>query len=181
LWYNKLKRTVSIGNVAAFREIMLDIDDYEGFDYHQRWIKENEGNDILKVACLNGRTDLVKYLLENGWRDQINITNEIMQSAFAFALTNTVVNQRDEIRILEVLVENGADLLNDPQTQKSVCILKEKCTPVVKEYVEVIFNKHRRSKNIVAVILLTRHSIDNNQTILTKINKQYLLDVYSFL
>eukprot|EP01135_Chromosphaera_perkinsii_P002744 Nk52_evm112s226 gene=Nk52_evmTU112s226 len=66
--------------------------------------QDDNGNTALHMAAANGHYDLVKQLLENGFKGMINKQNEYGNSALHWATVN------NHMSVAKLLLENGADI-----------------------------------------------------------------------
>jgi len=180
-WFGKLRRAITIGNVGPFVELMQDTESYQGFDYLGQWKKECDGNDFLQQACLNGRVALVKHLIENGWRDKINHCNSRIEGPFLLAFYNTVMNERVETKILEVLIEQGTKLCTGDQNEARILNLMDKASQPVAEYVREVYKKQKRELNVVTVVFFAGISVKNKVSIFGNIHKNFHADVFAYL
>lgn len=76
----------------------------KGFDFNE---KNQNGWDVLIVACYNNALEIVNYLIQNKLYD-INSKNNNGTSAVMYAMTNA--SKTYDLRCLTLLIENGADL-----------------------------------------------------------------------
>ena len=90
---------------------------YEGYDYINDFSKMEDGNSIVHLAALNGRSDLLWYLLNNGYEKFLGTENNFGYTPLVHYVYSGIANMKDitvtttNQPVLELFFKKGADIL----------------------------------------------------------------------
>lgn len=110
-----MKRAVSFGNVVKFIDLINSSS--ENWNFKERFEKE-VGESILHNCCLNGRKNLLYYLLENGWKEDINKTNKDGLTPFFLMMLNKITNDVPVDEIIPIFMEYNCDIFAKNRVKK---------------------------------------------------------------
>ncbi len=81
----------------------------ENWKFKERFEKE-VGESILHNCCLNGRKNLLSYLLEHGWKDELNKPNKDGLTPFFLMMLNRITNNAPVHEIIPIFMEYNCDI-----------------------------------------------------------------------
>jgi len=180
-WYRRFNRAIERGYVDDYIQAMRTQSQFASFNPMEQFKREHNSNDILKVACLHGRHRLVKHLLETGWKQKVNESNNFKESPLHLAITHGLKHQSASLSLIRTLVRGGANLLLKDGIGRSCLELVEESVPAyIREYITDIYETQKSKKEAVNLIFFANYTQVGRTSYINRLPKAYQRCLFSY-